>query len=58
MIRLRSVLKPLVTVEDESISDLFFIHGLAYGFGDKLKSVIALEYMRHDKTIVQVLDGG
>ena len=31
-IRLRSVLLPLVTVEDQSISDLFFLFGLLQSF--------------------------
>ena len=35
MIRLRSVLRPLVTMEDQSISDLFFLLGLFQGLGYK-----------------------
>jgi len=37
MIRLRSVLVPLVTVEDESISDLFFLLGLSDSMLAKLE---------------------
>ena len=58
MIRLRSVLRPLVTVEDQSISDLFFLFGLFQGLGDQCNRVVAVKDMSHNKAIVEVFDGG
>ena len=50
-IRLRSVLLPLVTVEDESISDLFFLFGLAQVLLYQGHGVLPSEFMSHDKVI-------
>lgn len=57
-IRLRSVLVPLVTVEDQSISDLFCSLGLSEGGCHQGDGIALGEGMSDDKTIVQVFDGG
>lgn len=56
MIRLRSVLVPLVTVEDKSISDLFLLHGLVYGMSDQTNRILFGEVTGNDKAIEEILD--
>ena len=58
MIRLRSVLVPLVTVEDESISDLFFLFGLAQVLFDQRNRILPSKLVGDDEVIEQVLDSG
>src|SRR3972149_6327437 len=58
MIRLRSVLMPLVTVEDQSISDHFFLMGLFQGAGDQSHRGRRAHHVGDDKAVMQVFDGG
>ena len=55
-IRLRSVLLPLVTVEDQSISDLFFLFGLAQVLLNQGDRVFPSELVGDDETVVKILD--
>ena len=48
----------VVTVEDQSISDLFLLFRLFQGLGDQGNGIIWFQNIRYDKTIQQVLDGG
>ena len=57
-IRLRCVLKSLVTVEDQSSSDLFFFLSLFDRFGDQADGVIAIKLMSYNETILEILNGG
>ena len=58
MIRMLRVLMPLVTVEDEYFSDLFFFLGLSQSFGHQTDWVFTFELMGHDETLLEVFDGG
>ena len=58
MIRLRSVLVPLVTVEDQSISDLLCLLGLSEGSGHQGDGIALGKGMSDNKPIVQIFDGG
>ena len=57
-IRLRTVLMPLVTMEDESISDLFFLFGLAQVLLNQGNRIVPSKSMCHDEVVEQVFDGG
>jgi len=57
-IRLRSVLMALVTVEDESISDLFFLFGFAQVLPYQGDRVFPSKLVGDDEVVVQILDGG
>ena len=57
-IRLRSVLMALVTVEDQSSSDLFFLCSLLNGFVHQGLGVFRTELVGNDKPIEQVFDRG
>jgi hypothetical protein len=57
-IRLRSVLLPLVTVEDQFRSDLFFLCSLLNGLVDQGLRVLPSKCVRDNETIEQILDGG
>ena len=57
MIRMGCVLMPLVTVEDDSISDLFFILGIFDHLGDQTDRVVSFELMSNNETIIEILDG-
>ncbi len=48
---------PLVTVEDQSISDLFFVLGQLQGLGHQGYRVGEAEGVRHDIATKQILDG-
>jgi len=52
---MRSVLKPLVTVEDQSISDLFILCGFSHGLFDQSNRTLSPELMSYNKIVVQVL---
>jgi len=56
MIRLRSVLVPLVTVEDQSISDLFSLFGLVHSFGHQFNCIVFGKDAGHNKAIEEVFD--
>ena len=49
---------PLVTMEDYSISDLFFFLSLFDRLGDQTDRVVAFELMGNNETIIEILDGG
>jgi len=57
-IRLRGVLIPLATVEDQSISDLFFFLSQLNSAGDQGHRVGKAERLGYDEPAKQVLDGG
>src|SRR5689334_15957120 len=58
IICLRSVLVPLVTVEDESSSDLFSLFGLMHGLSDHTNSIVPGKDTGNDEAIEEILDGG
>jgi len=58
IIRLRSVLVPLVTVEDQSTSDLFFLFCQSEHVNHQLNRVALSKSVGHDETIVKIFDGG
>jgi hypothetical protein len=58
VICLCSILCPLVTVEDQSISDLFVLFGLLEGLGHQGNGVAAVQNMANDEAIVEILDDG
>ena len=49
---------PLVTVEDDAISDLFFILGFLDRLGNQANRVVSFELMSNNETIIEVLNGG
>jgi len=55
-IRLGSVLKPLVTMEEQSMSDHFFLHGQFHGFQHQFKRILSGKGMSHDKAIMEIFD--
>ena len=58
IIRLRSVLVALVTVEDESSSDLFSLFGLVHGLGDQTDGIVLSKDAGNDEAIEEIFDGG
>src|SRR6266540_6539362 len=48
----------LVTVEDQSRSDLFFLCSLGDGLVDQDLGILTSEFVGHNETIKQILDGG
>src|SRR5215204_804970 len=58
MVGRRSVLVALVTMEEQAIGDLFFLLGLLEGVEHQANRVFGAHFMRHDKAIEQILDGG
>ena len=56
MICLRGVLMPLVTVEDQSSSDLFFLSGLLEGLSDQGDGVRLAQGVGHDIPAIEVFD--
>ena len=58
MIRLRSVLMPLVTVEDQSIRDLFVFFGLLQGAQDKGNVIALVDDIPNEKAIEEILENG
>lgn len=56
IISVGAILVPLVTVEDESISDLFICKGIAESLQDQINCVSLLDGKAHNKTVVKVFD--
>ena len=48
----------VVTVEDQSISDLFFLFGLFQGLRYQSDGIVLVKDVRHNKAIKEILDGG
>ncbi len=51
-------MRPLVTVEDKSISDLYLLLGLLQGLRYQSNRIGLVKDMRHDEAIVEILDRG
>lgn len=58
LIGVRSVLRPLVTVQDQSIRDLFVFLSLLNGLRNQGNIIAPMQNMPHDKTIEEILDDG
>ena len=58
MVDRRSVLKPLITMQDQPIGDLLMFLGLLDGLQDESHIIASMQNMSDDETIEQDFDDG